>query len=423
MKKNLLLVVFSAALALFSSVRASSPFDVNAVSFAPAFNHTQDYSSFPDLVSDVIKNQGNFSLLASSNSFFARVTFLGVPNALTVNFTDTGSGPTPVSVNLSSPGAGNVLSQSFSGPTRADVEQQIKDFFLKNGSAEVGKFLAAIAKKSAVAVTDGNPNSSTAQMSSGAFFADGFTPSMDLPFEGTAAASDSSGPGSRFTGYGIGFNSGQFNANGIKGNNTDLSIPFGFRFTDRVSLAGNIPLNYLTIGDAKIYGVGLNLALPVRLEIMDKTNPLNWRLTPLVGISARGSQELAGGGVIWMAGLTNTLDYRVNHKLILGLVNQITFHRSLEVRYGSTSFDPNVDQEILKNGVRLVTPLSTRFTLDAFVIETNFLKTAAVKSFTTFGSSVSFRLTQKFNVTLGGNYDTGSNYNSWAVGLSSAWKF
>ena len=51
------------------------------------------------------------------------------------------------------------------------------------------------------------------------------------------------------------------------------------------------------------------------------------------------------------------------------------------------------------------------------------MKDAAVKSFTTFGSSVSFRISQKFDVTLGGNYDTGTNYNSWAVGLSSAWKF
>ena len=283
--------------------------------------------------------------------------------------------------------------------------------------------MAAIAKQSAVAVTDGNPNSSTAQMSDSMFFSQGFTPAMDLPFEGTAAASEAAAPGPRFTGLGIGFNSGEFKAAGIKGDNTDVDIPFGYHFTDRVSLAANIPLNYLTIDDAKVYGVGLNLALPVRVEIMDKANPWNWRISPLAVISARGSEELAGGGVIWMAGLTNTVDYRVNHQLILGLVNQLTFHHSLAVKYGSDSFDPNVDQEILKTGLRAVTPLSPRLTLDGFVIETNFLKAAAVKSFTTFGTSVSFRLTQKVNVTLGLNYDTGSNYNSFAVGLSSAWKF
>jgi hypothetical protein len=424
--KNLLRLA-AGLLALASAARANSPFEVQAVSSSPAFNHTQEYSSFPTLVADVITNHGNFSALASSNSFFADITFLGVSNALQVNFTDTGSpGPTAVSVTLSSPGVGNVVNLTFTGPDRPNVEEQIKDYFLKNGSTQVGNFLAAIAKQSAIAVTDGNPNSSTAQQSNSMFYGQGFTPSADMPFEtASAAAADAAGGssgGSRFYGYGIGFNSGQFTAGGIKGNVSDLSLPFGYRFTDRVSVAGNFGLNYVTISDAKIYGVGLNLGLPVRIEIMNKENPWNWRVTPLVGISARGSKDLAGGGVIWMGGLTNTVDYRVNSKLIIGMVNQITTHQSVAVKYGSTKFDPKIDQQILKNGLRAVTPITSRLIGDVFVIETNFLQDAAVESFTTFGGSLSFRLTQKFNVTLGGNYDTGDKYKSWSVGLSSAWR-
>jgi hypothetical protein len=427
--KNLLRSLLLVIALLAPAARAASPFEVQAVSSSPAFDHTQDYSSFPDLVSDVIQNQGNFSALASSNSFFAAIKFLGVANALNVNFTDTGSpGPTAVSVTLSSPGVGNVVNQSFSGPDRPNVEQQIKDYFLKDGSAQVGNFLAAIAKQSAIAVTDGNPNSSTAQQSNSTFFAQGFTPSADLPFDtASAAASDAAADGasggSRFYGYGIGFNSGQFKAGGIKGEVSDLSLPFGYRFTDRVSIAGALGVNYVTIDDAKIYGVGLTLGVPIRVEIMNKTNPWNWRLTPLLGISARGSEDLAGGGVIWMGGLTNTVDYRVNSKLILGMVNQLTTHQSMAVKYGSTKFDPQIDQQILKNGIRAVTPLNSRLIGDVFVIQTNFLQDAAVESFTTFGGSLSFRLTPKFNVTLGGNFDTGDNYESWSVGLSSAWRF
>lgn len=418
-------VVAGLALASLATVRANSPFEVTAVSFSPSLSKTQDYSSFPALVSDVVNTQGSFASFAGTSNFNANVTFLGVANALQVSYNYS---PTLVTVSVQSPVSG--LSQSFQGPTRSNVETQVKNYFLQNGSAAVGAFMAAIAKQSAVAVTDGNPGSSTARMSDSTFYGDGFTPSMDLPFEGTAAASDAGGTGAagsasstRFTGFGIGFNSGQFNANGIKGTNTDVSIPFGYRFTDRVSLAGSIPLNYLTVEGAKIYGAGLDLALPVRLQIMNKDNRLNWRVTPLAGISARGSADLAGGGVIWMAGLTNTLDYRINSKLILGLVNQYTYHKSMTVKYGSDKFDPQVNQDIIKNGIRAVTPLSPRTTLDGFVVETNFLKAAAVKSFTTFGTSLSFRLTKSMDVTLGGNYDTGTNYNSWAVGLSSAWKF
>jgi hypothetical protein len=105
------------------------------------------------------------------------------------------------------------------------------------------------------------------------------------------------------------------------------------------------------------------------------------------------------------------------------VVNQFTVHRSLTVKYSTYKFDPNVSQEMLKDGVRLVTPLSSRTTGDVFVIETNYLKDAAVQSFTTIGTSLSYRITPKSNITLGANFDTGRDYRSWSVGLSSAWKF
>ncbi len=414
MKKILLTVCASAALALFSPVRAASPFDVTVTSTTVP-TVTQGYSSFPSLLSDVLNANGPFVNFASTN-FNAKVTFLGVPNAVQANSNSAGT-----SVNLQIPITG--FSQSFNGPTRSDVETQIKNFFLQNGSSVVGNFLAAIAKQSAVAVTDGNPNSSTAAMASSTFYSQGFTPTGELPFEGVSTASNTGGSTSRFTGLGIGLDSGQFKAGGIKGNNSDMSIPFGYRLTDRVSLAASIPINYLDVEGAKIYGIGFNLAVPVRIQIMDHDNPLNWRLTPFVGISARGSEDLAGGGVIWSPGLTNTFDYRVNSKLILGLVSQISYDKSIAVKYSSYKFDPQVDQEIVKNGVRAVTPLTSRLIMDGFIIETNFLKAAAIKNYTTFGTSFSYHLTQKLNVTVGANYDTGPQYTDWSLGLSSAWKF
>jgi hypothetical protein len=419
MKKILAAAFASAAFALFSPVRAASPFDVlvtdttsSSLDVGPA-----GYSSFPALLNDVLNNKNQFQPLLGTN-FSANVTFLGVPNALSAQSTNNGN-----TVTLSIPIIN--FKQGFTGTNSSDVETQVKNFFLQSGSGVVGAFLKAIAQQSAVAVTDGNPNSSTAMMASSTFFSQGFTATGDLPFEGVAAASNagSSGSSSRFSGLGIGLDSGQFKANGIKGDNSDMEIPFGYRLTDRVSLAASIPINYLDVEGAKVYGVGFNLAVPVRIEIMDHDNPLNWRLTPFAGISARGSEDLAGGGVIWSPGLTNTLDYRVNSKLILGLVDQFSFDKSIAVKYSSYKFDPDVDQEIMKNGVRAVTPLTPRLILDGFVIETDFLKAAAIKNYTTFGTSLSFHLTQKFDVTLGANYDTGPSYTDWSVGLSSAWKF
>jgi hypothetical protein len=125
-------------------------FEVQAVALSPSFNHTEGYASFPDLVADLIQNQGNFSPLLSSNSFFADITFLGMPNALQVNYTAT---LTTITATIQSPVSG--LNRTLTGPTWANVEQQIKDYFLNNGSAADSDFLSATTRRSAVAVTDG----------------------------------------------------------------------------------------------------------------------------------------------------------------------------------------------------------------------------------------------------------------------------
>ena len=408
MKRRLLISLFCVAAACLSTARAEDPFNVVVTSGTlPALS--VGYSNFPDLLNDVLNTHGGFAPYANTD-FSASVMFLGIPNAVMAS-----SNPTGTQVQLQIPGIN--FTQLFTGPTRSDVEQQIKDFFLKNGSGIAGNFLSYVARQSAVAVTDGNPSSSTALMANTSFLSAGFTPADEMTATATTATQ------ANLSGLGIGFNSGRFTANGITGTFNDIAIPFKFALTDRVSLSGGIPIDLLTVEGAKIYGVGLNLGLPVRILIMDKENPMNWRLTPLVGISARGSQDLAGGGLIWMAGLNNSVDYRVSHKLIVCVVNQITTHHGLDVKYSSYEFNPHVDQLMLKNRLRFVTPFTARTTGDFFVIETNFLKEAAVKNFTTYGASISYRITPKMNLAFGVNFDIGSGYRSSSAGLSSAWKF
>jgi hypothetical protein len=119
----------------------------------------------------------------------------------------------------------------------------------------------------------------------------------------------------------------------------------------------------------------------------------------------------------------NSIDYRVNPKVVFCLVNQFTAHKSIKLEYGDYSFDPKVDQQIVKTGLRMVNPLTRRLILDVFVVDTRFLKAAAVDQFYSAGGSLSLRVSQRFNLTLGANYDTGDNYKSYSGGLSSSWKW
>ncbi len=389
---------------------ARNPFEAVATTTGPApITLSASGSNLSDFVSSLINTNGQFAPL-NGRAYTASSTFLGVPNAITFNTNATG---TAVTYGLTPIG----FSRTFTGTSKQDVDDQIDDFFKKNGADTIARFLKAIAEKSPLAVTDGNPNSATALAAAGTFTGQGFT-SVD---EITAGLD---GGKARYGGFGIGFNAGKFEAGDFKGNNYDFSLTgLNIGLGDSVRLITPISFNYLTVEGAKVAGMGINLAMPVRLRVMSKDNPLNWRVTPLAGVSLRGSADLAGGALLWQAGVTNTIDYKATPKLVVCMINQATFHRSIGINYGDYSFDPKVDQQILKNGFRLVSPLTPRLIGDFFAVDTRFLKAAAVKGFQTYGGSLSFRATPNYNVSLGANYDTGTRFKAYSIGLSSAWRW
>ena len=67
--------------------------------------------------------------------------------------------------------------------------------------------------------------------------------------------------------------------------------------------------------------------------------------------------------------------------------------------------------------------LKPRVIGELFVVDTRFLKQAAVRGFETLGGSLAFRTTRNFNLVLAANYDTGNDYEAWSLGMSSAWRW
>ena len=143
-------------------------------------------------------------------------------------------------------------------------------------------------------------------------------------------------------------------------------------------------------------------------------------LERLSAISRTNQRELLD---LWQAGATNTIDFRINRRLILCVVNQYSTHKSISLALGDVEFDPQINQQILKNGLRIVSPLAKRLVGDFFVVDTRLLKEAAVDQFYTLGASLSFKAFESSNISLGANYDTGDDYKAWSVGLSSAWRW
>jgi hypothetical protein len=410
-----LLVTRLAFLGLATAVvRADQPFFASATtSGSQVFTVAAGGNNLSDFVSSLINTQGQFQSLKGF-AYSGSMRYLGVANAITFG---SNTGQTSVTLNFNPIGVNKV----FTGSSAQEVDDLVDDYFKKDGLDVVARFLKAIAAQSAIAVTDGNPNSATASAANNLFMTQGFT-STDEIADGMDNASGSGAPTKpRFGGFAIGFNSGHFKAGGFSGTNTDFSasvLNFG---GEKVRFVGSLGASLLDVEGAKVYGATVNFALPIRFNTMSKDKPYNWRLTPLAGISARASADLGDGALLWQAGLANTIDYKVAPKLVVCMVNQFTFHKSIALDYDDYSFDPRIDQQMAKNGLRFVTPLTPRLIGDFFVLDTRYLKTAAVKSFETVGASISLRATKTFNLGLAANYDTGSNYKAWSVGLSSAW--
>lgn len=429
MKKTYLILRLAAGLAAAPlCFAAQAPFEASATitsrflangAVNPNFGRTVSASgkNLTDFVSSLINTSGQFDLLRNS-AFDARTSFIGVPNAITFSTNANGTVVTMALPPID-------FRQTFTGATSQEVDDQIRDFFEKNGASTIAAFLKAIAQQSPVAVTDGNPNSATALAASSTFLAQGFTPVDEIGVGvGQDAGADGAPAKPRFGGFGIGFNAGKFEAAGFEGESIDFSMSgLSIGFGERVRLLTPLSVNYLKVAGAEVAGLGANLALPIRLKVMGKENRWNWRLTPMGGVSARASVDLASGALLWQAGLINSVDYRAHPKLVLCFVNQFTTHKSISLEYDTFSFDPQVDQQIVKNGIRVVSPLTRRVIADFFAIDTRFLKEAAVDQFWSFGGSLGFRVSQRFNVTLGVNYDTGTTFKSYSAGLSSAWKW
>jgi hypothetical protein len=171
MKSKLLASFLALALAA-TSFAEKKLFEVTATTTLPANNITISAggTNFLDFIDSLTRTVGTFQQL-DGKPYNANMTFLGVPNA--ISFTTNASGLSQT-LRLNPIG----FNRTFTGVNEDDIDNQIDAFFEKEGLSTISAFLREIAKTSAVAVTDGNPNSATASAANGSFQSQGFTPML-----------------------------------------------------------------------------------------------------------------------------------------------------------------------------------------------------------------------------------------------------
>lgn len=339
------------------------------------------------------------------------------------------------------------LERTFTGATPQATANQYAAYydsaqFLTDFAAvEVKVAGIAAAVSGAAQVTDGAPQAATANMALNAFQTFGFEPlgeaaANDPQTNGNATDADAtkSSNGRPALGFSIFAENSRFEVDlpfggSVKGTASRLSAPLRKDLTSKISLRAGASLDYTTIEDVKVVSPGLSVGLPVRLSAMSREKRWTWQLTPNAGLVASFVKDSANGGdtsrtVAWNYGFTNMAEYRVNDAWIVSVGNQITGHRSISVDSQPFAIgSQDIDQFILKNGVRARWKVARRWQIESTLVDTRFLRTALIKNFQSYGIGAAFLVTQRFYVGLHGKVEYGPGYFGWNGGLSSAWSF
>lgn len=409
---------YACALSLCVGASAKDLFEFNAVTTdgGPFVSITQGTSNLPDKVSELVDGTGQFSQL-NNRAFTASLRYGGVPQALLFNIQP--AGPNWVA-QLTSPFDPTVISRNFVGATRLDLENQIDQYLEQNGLGDLAKLMASLDKRTIAGALDGNPTAATS-VAANAYFG-------EYGLRATETAEESSAEDTASTsrsGIAMTADAGTFRSQEFQGETYSWTpmVPLAIGDSRRVRLEFSLPLNYTTIEGADQFRAGGQLAVAMLLKKRGKDQPWLWQVTPHAGTLVAGSVDMLAGGMLVSGGATSYLSYRWNGwEFSMG--NHASFHEGLSVTVGDYEFNPDVSQQILKNGFKVGRSLGQRWYAESYVIDTEFLQDAFISRFLTVGAGVGYRGANRKGYAMIGVYGNfGDDYTSGNLQFGTGWKF
>lgn len=400
------------ALALVSSVVGTAdPHLFRADATNGVITISESDSAMLDLLDRAIRRDGEFAALAGTD-YTASITFLGLPNSIGIDLNAAGTAAT-----LSIPSIN--FQQDFTGADEEEIRENIRDFLKREGADIIARLRKVARSVSAASVTDGNPDANTATAARAIFFSQGLTPAATLSFGPHDRPMSTGGAAMAVTAR-----TATMDIAGEDYTATQLRFSadlFSVKLSDRVRLEMPISADYVEIAGTEIYGAGAFFALPVTVSAFDADDALGWRLTPVAGGQTRVSFDAVSGAITWFGGLVSSIDYRVNSRLIVSLVNQASYHEGLPIALRGFTFESDVNQVILKNGFRLLTPLMKHGRAGIHYVHTDFLHEAAIDAYHTAGVSIETPVGASVSLAATFESDWADGYTSVAGRLQLFW--
>lgn len=248
---------------------------------------------------------------------------------LPVQLEYTRSSPT---LNFKVPSVG--INLNFAGATRAESQQQFRDWMKGQGAGLLTVMLKEMVRVSPVDPVAGNPASLMAQMGS----AD-FATAADSVYAGESTGGQMAGNNYAL----VGLEFGRYSAGGFSQNMTKLPLGWTWNLGNGYHFKLEAPLTYSDVEGAKSGSGALGGTL--RVPVLK-----GWVLTPAMRIGATGSADLGAAAVMYSASLSSRYTFAAGDWQF-GLTDMVGLYRTQSLKYGDYEINYDLSNRMFRNGV------------------------------------------------------------------------
>ncbi len=357
-KLNCLFTVMSASalLTLPQNVFSASILDLLVTS--EGLTYQESYSSVEDVINgideDYIRQQ--ISNYTDQSDVSGTINFRGVSVAL--SFTKDS---TELTLNIPTIG----VQEIFIGGTRDDSVDQLEEWFKSEGGDALTDLMQSLAASTANDPIAGNPNSLMANIVQSDYDS-AFTSTVSNVKQSAEVKTDATASTSNLMGIGARF--GSYQQDDLDSQHLFLPLSYTVLFDNSFNtLKFKMPVAMTNVDGAESYSLGFGIELG--LQVTD-----NWRLTPSVNYGTVASIDLGSVGQIASGSVTSASKIEIgNCELSMG--NMVGYYKTLEFSYDEYSFDPEIANTVIRNGLMLSIPtenILNSTSLELFVTDTRY---------------------------------------------------
>ncbi|MBI3599272.1 MAG: hypothetical protein HY097_01330 [Nitrospinae bacterium] len=363
------LLLFSVAftMPLNSTSFAASVFELTLTSGGQTY--TQGFNNVSDMINglNLSEIQRQLSSYTDTSAATATLNFRGLQIYASVPANSN-------TITLSIPSIG--VTQTFTGSTRDGSVTLSGDWFKKEGGEAVNKLMNELAKSTAYDPIAGNPNSLSAHIVDSQFqhgFLSEISTLKQVTGEAAPPPSETIRKEVNANLISAGARYGSFKQKDLDVRKYTLPLSYTFRSNEdsRRKLTLNIPIALLDVQGAQSYdlGIGAAISLPVNEE---------WLLTPSIDYGAVGSVDMGSLGQIVSGSLTSAYTIKAD-KYTFNIGNMLSYYKTMKLQIGDYSFDPNISNTALRNGIMVSIPtesIKEETALEVFAIDTRYFGSA-----------------------------------------------